>query len=94
MVLFKRVTVATAGAAQQGPDQAVAPKNFVTVIADPRNTGTRAFLANSETEAETDGDDRTPIETGDGISVKIGNTKELWVDVDTDGDSVIFIVEE
>ena len=80
-----QVVVAAAGTAEQGPD-VIGGEFFIK--AHPDNTGV-AWVG----ESGADVSDATgfPLEPGESILVRVGNLKDLYFDVDVNGEAVCWI---
>lgn len=84
-------TVTTAGTAEQLSSQAV-PDGFEVVIKALAGNATNVHVAKSKTDAETDAD-AYELAAGETIGLKVQNTDDIWVDVNTSGEGVTFAVE-
>jgi hypothetical protein len=85
-----QITVTTAGTAVQGPDQV--GKEFL-VAPHPGNTGAYIWLGNDDAASPdvSSANGFPVIAGGPVVHVHVNNLKELWFDVQTNGDKVCWL---
>lgn len=82
----------TAGTPVQGTDYQVPAGVSVIVMAGQSNTGTVTVASTSAT-AINSSTDNFPLAPGDGVSVQVQNTNDLWVDSTVTGDTARVMFE-
>ena len=92
--LTNQKDVVTAGTAVQLATYSVLiPDGFsLTIIAKPGNTG-YIYLGSSKSEAENAAGRFDGLSAGLAVSLRISDTSIVWVNSDTDGDGISWIVE-
>ena len=85
-------TAAAAGTAEQLPDLII-PDGFELVVrALPNNTGD-IYLGKTKDKAES-ATDRLTYSKGNGLTLKVKNANEVWVDVAVNGEGVDYWAEK
>ena len=82
--------VASAGTAEQLPDQAVPDGFSITVRGHPDNSG-YVFIGSTKEAAEAH---TTPVGPDDVYSLRLKNVNGIWVDAQYSGEKLIWVVEE
>lgn len=91
--LIRRVRVATAGTAVQGPSIDI-PKGFRTVVRQRRHTGTpNGYVALSERAVGSTAE-RAELQDNDAITFAVSNWSKLWFDADTNTTDFELIAEQ
>lgn len=91
-VAHGQVTITTAGTAIRMPPIPI-PEGFaVTILAKPANTGT-IYLGKTKEDAENASVRFDGLAAGLAISLRINKLNEIWVNTDTNGDGISWIME-
>ena len=91
--ITRQKTVTTAGTAVKLASSIPIPDGFgLTIIAKPGNTGT-IYIGRTKGDAEGS-QTFNGLSAGLAVSLKVTNTDLVWVNGDTDGDGVSWIVEQ
>jgi hypothetical protein len=83
----------TSGTPVRLADEAIESGLPVVVKALAGNAGDVTIGGNAA-EAAFDSDANFPLKAGEGVSIRIRSTDDIWVDGTTSGDKVAFLVED
>ena len=84
-------TVTAAGTAEQLPSQAI-PDGFELVVRALPGNGNNIFLGETEALVES-ATDRLQFTAGNGLTLKVRDANQVWVDAAVDGEGVDYWVE-
>ena len=85
-------TVAIAGTAEQLPSNDI-PSGFDLVVKALAGNTTPVHVADSKVEAQVDAT-AFQLSAGESTLLKVKNTDNIWLDANTNGEGVAFIVEK